>query len=283
MSEGKHLRDRATMSAGTRHRPRRQEPPSAVARVAGGLGVIVFKALIVGMWGIGAYPLLVATLLLGGLAAVGLTAVSAEIYEAVAEADGVAGLDQPVLHLAVAVRTPQMTGAVTAFTDLGGQVGMTMLAAVAAISLAIWHRRWTPVVLIAAAGAGSLLMTVVGKQVVGRIRPPLHHAVPPYETSGSFPSGHTLNAVVIAGVVAYLMVLGQRRWAARVATVAATAGFSVAMGLSRVLLGHHWLTDVLVAWTLGLAWLSIVIAAHQLYATAAARDRPQLPVTHKHP
>jgi membrane-associated phospholipid phosphatase len=37
------------------------------------------------------------------------------------------------------------------------------------------------------------------------MRPPLADAVPPYESSPSFPSGHALNSTVIAGIVGYLM------------------------------------------------------------------------------
>ena len=216
---------------------------------------------------IGPYPVLVVTLLLGLIAAVSLTAVSVEIYEAVAEADGVAGLDRPVLLWAVAARTPQLNTIVTAFTNLGGPVGMPILATLTTLALTLRRRTWTPVVLMTAAAGGSLLMTIVGKHLVGRLRPPLVDSVPPYETSASFPSGHTLNAVVIAGVVAYLLVLRQHRWAARVTTVAAATLFAVLMAFSRVYLGHHWLTDVLVAWTLGLAWLTIIIMAHRLYLT----------------
>ncbi|MEU3454584.1 phosphatase PAP2 family protein [Micromonospora sp. NPDC006766] len=214
---------------------------------------------------VGRYPALALTLLIGVVLVVALTAASVEIYEAVAEADGVAGLDKPVLQAAIAARTPSLDTAVTGFTTLGGPVVMPILAAVAVIGLAIRRRQVSPVLLMAVAAAGSLLMTIVGKSLVGRVRPPLADAVPPYETSASFPSGHALNAVVIAGVVAYLLVLRQRRWYTRTVTVAVAMLFAVAMGLSRVFLGHHWLTDVLVAWTLGLAWLAFVITLHRLY------------------
>jgi undecaprenyl-diphosphatase len=115
--------------------------------------------------------------------------------------------------------------------------------------------------------SGSLLMTAAGKQLVGRARPPLEYAVPPYETSASFPSGHTLNSTVIASLVAYLLLLHLTSLVARILSVVLAGVWFVAMGLSRVFLGYHWLTDVLVGWTLGLAWVAVVITCHRLYLT----------------
>ena len=218
------------------------------------------------------------TLAAGLIPALLLTFGSAEVYEAVAESDGVARLDQPVLDAALTLRSPPLDSAVTAFTNLGGSIGMPILAAIAMLVMAVKWRSWTPVLLLSAAAAGSLLMTVAGKELIGRTRPPLTDAVPPFEHSASFPSGHSLNAVVIAGVVAYLLVLHLESRKAKVLTVLAAVVFAGAMGLSRVYLGHHWFTDVLVAWTLGLAWLAVVITAHRLLRSrragvkAAARD-----------
>src|SRR5687768_9369898 len=55
---------------------------------------------------LGPYQVLWATLGIGAVTMVALTAASVEIYEAVTEADGVAGLDRPVLDLALALRSP---------------------------------------------------------------------------------------------------------------------------------------------------------------------------------
>ena len=57
----------------------------------------------------------------------------------------------------------------------------------------------------------------------------------------------------------------------RALTVSLASAFAVLMGLSRVYLGHHWLTDVLVAWSLALAWLAVVITAHRLFLTVRRR------------
>ena len=227
---------------------------------------------------LGPHGALVLTLLVGAVIAAALTAAFAEVYESVVRADGVAGLDHPVLAAGKSLRSPGLDLAITAFTDVGGTIGMPILALTVMGILAFRRRSWTPVILIVTAGLGSLLMTIAGKRLIGRTRPDLSDAVPPYEHSASFPSGHSLNAAVIAGIVAYLIILRLKTARSRILTGAAAAVFAAAMGLSRVYLGHHWLTDVLAAWALGAAWLALVITAHRLYLTVRKRRaRGQVP------
>lgn len=219
------------------------------------------------------YAVLLTTAIVGVLVAGVLTAVSAEIYDNVTDRGGVAGLDRPVLNQMIAWRSGGLNQAVTDFTDLGSTTVMPFIATASALLLAWWWRRWTPLLLMAIAAGGSVLLTVVGKQTIDRARPARSLAVPPFETSPSFPSGHTLNTWVIALLVAYLVCLRLDAWWGRVAAAVGAVVFALTMGLSRVYLGHHWLTDVLVGFTLGSAWLIVVITGHRLALSVLRRQK----------
>ena len=218
---------------------------------------------------------LVLLLVVGGGVLSLAVAGTSEVYESVVDAEDLATLDQPALDTALEQRSPGLDRAVTVYTDLGGQVWAPVLTALLVVGLAVLWRSWTPVVLMVAAAAGSLAMTTVGKVVVGRERPPTDLAVPPFESSPAFPSGHALNATVIAGVIAYLVLLRLRSTGLRVLVVLLALVHAVLMGLSRVYLGHHWLTDVMVAWCLGLGWLAVVVTVHQLLLRRVGHDDPE--------
>ena len=217
---------------------------------------------------------LITILAVGMIIAILLSIAAAQVYDSVTDADGVAGLDQPILDYAISLRSPALDSVVTAYTNIAGPLGMPIIAVVALLILAIHRRSWTPVILIAAAGGGSLLLTIAGKDLIGRVRPPLSQAVPPYEYSPSFPSGHTLNAVVVAGIIAYLLLLRHHTRHARILNIGAAVLFALTIGLSRVFLGHHWFTDVLAGWMLGAAWLALIVTSHRIFLILRARRKP---------
>lgn len=226
-----------------------------------------------------ANAVLVVSAVIGGALVVGLMVASAEVYEAVEEGDGIAAFDRPALTEAISLRTATNMRVATFFTHLGGPLWMTVIAAAITVALTVILRSRTPLAVMLIGVAGSLTLTNIGKIWIDRVRPPLVDAVPPYEVSPSFPSGHTLNSTVIAGLVAYLILRRLHSTWSRVLTAVLAAGWSVLMGLSRVFLGHHWLTDVAVGWTLGLAWVAAVITAHRLYLTVrrSQRRRAEVP------
>ena len=220
---------------------------------------------------LGPHGALILILAFGALLVIALSVAAGQVYDNVTDANGVAGLDRPLLDLAMTIRTPFINTVVIGYTEVAGPIGMPVIAVVTLLVLAIRRRSWTPTILIIAAGGGSLLMTIAGKDVIGRARPALTDAVPPFEYSPSFPSGHTLNAVAVVGVIAYLLILRQKTSRARVITISGAVFFAITIGLTRVYLGHHWFTDVLAGWLLGAAWLALVITAHRLYLTVRTR------------
>lgn len=195
---------------------------------------------------------------------------AAETYEAVSGSEGVAVLDQPALNAAKSLRSPALNQVVRWFTELGGPIAAPIVAVVAALILSAWWRTLTPVLLIGLATGGALVISLIGKAAVGRVRPAFSEAVPPFEHSASFPSGHAITTTALAGMVAYLILVRiTGRWQPAIYLIA--IAYIAAMGLSRVYLGHHWLSDVIMGWALGFAWLGAVITTHRLWLTWRGR------------
>lgn len=108
--------------------------------------------------------------------------------------------------------------------------------------------------------AGSAVVEWLVKWLVSRPRP----RGGPF----AFPSGHTFTAVVFFGLVIYLLWSRDvaRPW--RLAGTIACGLVMVGIGLSRMYLRFHWLTDVLGGFTGGVAYLLIALA----FADRPARE-----------
>ena len=79
----------------------------------------------------------------------------------------------------------------------------------------------------------------------------------------SFPSGHVLTYVGVYGFLAHLVEAHVDHAVARRAGVAALAGLVGLVGPSRVQQGHHWPSDVLGSYLVGLPLLALYIEAYR--------------------
>ena len=75
----------------------------------------------------------------------------------------------------------------------------------------------------------------------------------------SYPSGHTVMVLALYIPLLYLYLPEVRSWLWRAALVAVGVTLMLLMGLDRLLLGAHYLTDVLAGYGLGLSWSVLVI------------------------
>src|ERR1700743_2122313 len=155
---------------------------------------------------------------------------------------------------------------IKAVTWLGSSGVLWTLIGLAVVWLAI-RRRWRLAIYLLVTGAGALTLDPVLKALVGRLRPVVAHPVA-FGNGDSFPSGHALGSGVCVGAL-YLVFLPATRGAWRRAFTAVTVTLIAAIGASRLLLGVHFLSDVLGAWALGISWLGVTAFAFELSRRAA--------------
>jgi membrane-associated phospholipid phosphatase len=130
-----------------------------------------------------------------------------------------------------------------------------------------WTAAWLVTAVVAIAPLTSLL-----KEYFGRVRPEFAEGGARYETL-SFPSGHSSG---IATLVTVALVLAWPLLAARSRRLALLAGvvLVVLVGLTRMWLGVHFLSDVVGGWALGVAWSLLTALLFGAFADGRAALRP---------
>ena len=152
---------------------------------------------------------------------------------------------------------PSTTG-LHAITDLGSiQVVVGLAILLALLDFLRTRNRWT-LLFLALVLVGMELVQHGVKDLVGRLRPTLVAAAA--QLGPSFPSGHS--ALAAAFYAAAALVLARRRSPRTRALLAGTAvAMAVAVACSRVLLGVHWMSDVIAGLAFGWAWFAICAVA----------------------
>ncbi|HYK00495.1 MAG TPA: phosphatase PAP2 family protein [Thermoanaerobaculia bacterium] len=161
--------------------------------------------------------------------------------------------DRPMLAWAEGVQSDFTEDVIRLLNRLGGGMNPVLIVAFFLVAGACYReRRWIAYALsMAIAGLAAGVLAQIIKHLVGRARPelwlgPTHYAP---GSSTSFPSGHTVGAFALAGV----LIFGSRNLPVRVVALVLACG----VGLSRVLAFRHWTSDVTASAVVGLvsAWI----------------------------
>jgi undecaprenyl-diphosphatase len=158
--------------------------------------------------------------------------------------------DSPLIRQADSLRSPALTVVMRLVTDLGDGWMLAAVAVVTALVL-LFVRRRRAAAFVAVTSIGASLMNAGLKAVVARPRPVvLAHLTP--AGGFAFPSGHAMASAAIYGAVAIVIALRVPWLAVAVPLLAVVLVLGV--GVSRVYLGVHYPSDVLVGWVLGVSW-----------------------------
>lgn len=216
-----------------RHMPQRLVPLARVLdrRILGGIAAVVTMSVV-----------FVGALVVGWL------------LDSVGRNSGFAAFDESAAQWGAENATEGSTKILRAITLLGASPVIALLAALVGAAVAR-RRRFGPLGYLTVVCGGVFLLNNALKLLVHRSRPDIGRRTT--AAGWSFPSGHSATAA--AGWAAIALVLlsrSSRRW--RKAGAFAALVVTVAVACSRVLLGVHWLTDVIAGITVGWSWFLVV-------------------------
>lgn len=158
--------------------------------------------------------------------------------------------------------TPPLDSAVRAFTMIGSPFAVTLYAFIG-LTMLLNRRQWLLLLTWDVLFLGVWLLTQTIKPLFHRTRP---EGAEQFLTtmSFSFPSTHAFGAIAAFGMIAFAItetVELEREHRAVLWLV--TVVLAAAIGISRLYLGVHYLSDVLAGFLLGTVWLTVCISAYR--------------------
>jgi len=184
---------------------------------------------------------------------------------------GFARLDRSASLFGAHHATALSTSFLRFYTQLGGALVIVPLGVIVAIAESIRQRSVAVVAFLVLVVGGQFIVANTIKAIVNRARPNFDQLTG--FSGSSFPSGHAVASA--ACLAAFALVIGRRR-SLKVRAILAGLAVGLATGIAccRVMLGVHWLTDVLGGLALGWAWFalcSIAFGGYQMRFGAPAK------------
>lgn len=199
------------------------------------------------------------------------------VTEDVTRHDGLSTTDPTHLRWFTDHRPHALVSVARVVTELGSPLALALVTLSVAGVLWIRGRRLLLVLAPGVALALGALCAAIGKAIVARSRPPVPlHLVA--ESGASFPSGHATDATAVYLTIAFVVAaFVLRRPIARAMFLFGSSLLAAAIGMSRLVLGVHWPTDVLAGWALG-AGAAITVT---LVAAVVTRTMPDGPASNR--
>ncbi len=193
----------------------------------------------------------------GAFVLIGATWLFGAIAEDVVTGAPLTRLDVTVAAWLHARATPHLTTGMLLITHLGSAWVVGSVALLFGLSL-LWRRQAYWLLTLILTVPGGMVLNVLLKDAFNRARP--HFTDPLVALSSySFPSGHTMSATVLYGVLTAYTVSTLQTWRRRVLAVLGAGFVILLVGFSRIYLGAHYLSDVLGAIAEGAAWLALCL------------------------
>ncbi|AIQ46830.1 phospholipid phosphatase [Paenibacillus sp. FSL R7-0273] len=171
--------------------------------------------------------------------------------------------DNSIIHAVQSAESPGLTSLAKSLSLVGSFKLAVVISLVTITLLFVVLKHRLELLLFLWVGLGSQLINISLKLWFQRERPDIHRLI---EQAGySFPSGHSMAAFSLYGVIAYLLWRHMRRNRERLALIIFTVFMTAGIGWSRIYLGVHYPSDVIGGYAASGAWLMLSVACFEAY------------------
>ena len=171
--------------------------------------------------------------------------------------------DMAIIGFVQGMESPWLTAVLIGFTWIGSSYIVAPIAIIAALVLIFkYHYRQQAFLLITVI-VGTVLFNWLLKIYFKRERPEIHRIL---DANGfSFPSGHTMMAVSLYVIIAYISWRNLKTTLNRILLILSAAFMMIMIGISRIYLGVHFPSDVVGGIAASALWLTIAITVYGYY------------------
>lgn len=169
----------------------------------------------------------------------------------------VKNIDFQVIKSIQGIEHANITYMMKFFSYIGDTLRVVLISIMILIILyKVFHQR-KELILFMIVLIGSTTFNVLLKNYFQRARPNFIRMV--IEDGYSFPSGHTMAALSLYGIISFLMWRHIPKQSGRILLIFTSAFFILAIGTSRIYLGAHYPSDVVGAYLISGSWLMFTI------------------------
>lgn len=182
-------------------------------------------------------------------------------------------MDKGLADFMSSIRTPLFDAVFRFITATGETIPVIILTLIAVIlSLVFKHRKEAALVALYMLGVWRLSDLL--KKVIDRPRPAANLWLVKPTDLFSMPSGHSMNFMALMLISIYLIWVYSKKKKLNIGLTAIMLIYAVLVGLSRVYLHVHYISDVIIGWSLGAACAAVAVVIHRLWTESKMKEEP---------
>ena len=169
------------------------------------------------------------------------------------------------VHCFISLNQSPFVYSIAAFISYWSSTELVAIAGIVIAGVFLMHAKWRRALILVVSIAVASELVMLLKAFFMRSRPTMDLLL--LGVPDSFPSGHATLAAAFCGACMYVFIPSTKQKTGRRVFAVVCVTVAVLVGLSRIVLNVHWVSDVVAGWSLGVfAICSVILIFQKVYS-----------------